>query len=257
MSMNKSAFALLKQRLPPRLSFRLRCLKARMVDAEMRLLESLAKSVGGSDAVALDVGANSGIYSQMLSRHFGTVLSVEPYPECVRYMGAVLPGNCTIVEAAASSQMGSATLRVPISSGAVNSTRATISSDNQFVDLELAGTQEIVVDTRSLDGIISSEIGRDKRVGLIKVDVEGHEFEALSGAKDVIGRWRPALYVEVEDRHGAKTSDLFVLFDELGYQVVRLSDGRYVADASFADPASRTIALKSAPSVNLVLLPRT
>jgi len=228
-----------------------------MVDAEMGSLEALAKTVGGQNSVALDVGANSGIYSRMLSRHFGRILSVEPYPDCARYMKAVLPGNCTVIEAAASAKTGVATLRVPISRGQLNSTRATISSDNRFGDLELAGTQDVVVRTAPLDTIISDEVRPDERVGLIKVDVEGHEFEAISGAKDAIRRWRPALYVEVEDRHGAKTSELFDLFDELGYQVVRLRDGQYVPDESFAEPTSRAIAWQSTPSVNLVLCPRS
>ncbi|HUZ11388.1 MAG TPA: FkbM family methyltransferase [Caulobacteraceae bacterium] len=38
-------------------------------------------------------------------------------------------------------------------------------------------------------------------IGFIKIDVEGHEEAVLQGARETIGRNRPALMIEIEERH--------------------------------------------------------
>jgi hypothetical protein len=38
-------------------------------------------------------------------------------------------------------------------------------------------------------------------VGFIKIDVEGHEEGVLNGARKTLERERPALLIEIEDRH--------------------------------------------------------
>ena len=38
-------------------------------------------------------------------------------------------------------------------------------------------------------------------MGLIKIDVEGHELSVLNGAKNLLIRDRPTLLIEVEERH--------------------------------------------------------
>jgi len=40
-------------------------------------------------------------------------------------------------------------------------------------------------------------------VGAIKIDVEGMETEVLEGLATTIARWRPALFIELEDRYAA------------------------------------------------------
>lgn len=246
----------LKKRLPPRVSFRLRCLKSGIVDEEMGSLELFAKALGGNDAVALDVGANAGIYSNMLARHFGRVLCVEPHPDCASYMRAVLPRNCTVIEAAASDERGSVTLRVPLSGGALNSTRGTISPDNRFQDIPLSGTREVVVEAMPLDDLLAGELARCSALGLLKVDVEGHELAAIAGARAIVEKWRPGLYIEIEARHGTKTVGLLHLLRELGYEVVRLADGKLVPDTSFPDPEAGARVLAGRGTVNVMLLPR-
>ena len=40
-------------------------------------------------------------------------------------------------------------------------------------------------------------------VDLMKIDVEGTEMEVLSGLAQTLARWRPALFIEVDDQNGA------------------------------------------------------
>jgi hypothetical protein len=75
------------------------------------------------------------------------------------------------------------------------------------------GTHEIVVPVMPLDDLELTD------VGLLKVDVEGHELAVLRGAVETITRCRPSLVVEVE-AHGSDqnhVSDAFTWITSLGY----------------------------------------
>jgi Methyltransferase FkbM domain len=55
-------------------------------------------------------------------------------------------------------------------------------------------------------------------VGLIKIDVEGHELAVLLGATDTLARNQPALVVEAEERHHPNAvADITTLLAGLGY----------------------------------------
>jgi hypothetical protein len=62
-------------------------------------------------------------------------------------------------------------------------------------------------------------------VSLIKIDVEGHEDEVLSGATDTIANCRPVLVVEIEARHRRNAPmrllDLLASWNYQGYYLVR------------------------------------
>jgi hypothetical protein len=44
-------------------------------------------------------------------------------------------------------------------------------------------------------------VGGSRPVSLVKIDVEGHEADVLEGASELLERDRPALAVEIEQRH--------------------------------------------------------
>jgi hypothetical protein len=62
----------------------------------------------------------------------------------------------------------------------------------------------VTVDTIRLDDLDVAD------VGLVKIDVEGHELAVLRGAEGLVRRWRPTLVVEIEDLRApaAPTLDL-------------------------------------------------
>lgn len=70
---------------------------------------------------------------------------------------------------------------------------ATIDTLNRSVICD--GAQSVTVATRRLD-----DLGLGP-VGLIKIDVEGHEGAVLRGAERTIETHRPAILVEAEERH--------------------------------------------------------
>jgi FkbM family methyltransferase len=163
-----------------------------------RLAGSLAPLIAAArrrvapDATILDVGANLGLATLALSELVpdGRVISFECAPATLRHLAAnvALNGvdNCTIVPSAVGSQAGTIQFATSVTSPAgahvVHAAHAA----------RPPSTIEVPVVT--LDAWLASA-GVD-RVDFIKLDVEGYEPWALDGARAIIGRHRPALFVE-------------------------------------------------------------
>ena len=106
---------------------------------------------------------------------------------------AKLRPNVVVHEAAVSDEDGTADLRIPYHDAVQNARTSTIARDNT---LDGATRTEIVpCACVRLDSVITEP------VGLIKIDVEGHEIAVLRGAETLIRRDRPVLIVESEKRH--------------------------------------------------------
>lgn len=231
--MNK-LFSFLKSVLPPKISYRLRIFKALMVDGDLRRLKDLARDVGGKYLVAIDVGANAGLYAAILSRYFGRVICIEPNPTCVAYLRKVLPTNCLLVDVAVSDRSGAVDLVVPIFDGALETTWGTISKTNPIV-ADSARVERISVPVRRIDDIVKdlrSKLGG--RIALLKIDVEGHEFEALQGAADLLRHERPIVIAEIEARHGAPVDKIFELLAAYNYTAETIGGRRLSPSAGLS-----------------------
>lgn len=219
-------FAVMKDILPRSISFKLRYAKSEIVDAEMRALKQIAACLGGKHQFAIDVGANWGIYSNALSKSFERVLCIEPNPACSSYLRSVLGSNCTILDAAASNKDEYRNLRVPVFANAAETTRGTISERNTFDDLAVTSVQENRVHCIRLDETATGFAAGSDRIALIKVDVEGHELEAIEGAEGLLARHKPVLFVELEERHGTRTAELRAFTAQYGYKTYVFADDK-------------------------------
>jgi FkbM family methyltransferase len=130
---------------------------------------------------AVDVGANIGYYALMLANQISPgseVICIEPEPanlvELRRNIEANHLTNVIVLAAAAAAEEGSAELQRGI--------------NGQVIPL---GGGEITVRTLALDSLA------DRAIGFIKIDVEGYELEVLRGARNLISRHQPNLFVEV------------------------------------------------------------
>ena len=127
--------------------------------------------------VAVDAGANIGIYSQFLARCVGpagAVYSFEPAPENFERLRAAARGfsNMHILQAAVGERSRKAELYVSDSLNVDHRTYLTPNSTRRSVQIEMV----------ALDDYFNP----GQRANLIKMDVQGYELQALRGAERVL-----------------------------------------------------------------------
>lgn len=168
------------------------------------------------DTVALDIGANMGVYSYALSRLANYVHAFEPQAACCEVIASWAAGRpVTVHNVGVGSASGELVLHVPIIDGRGVGTRAS------FTSIEGPRT-DITVPIITIDGL-----GLE-RVGFIKIDVEGFEHDVLTGAANTLRRDRPALLIELDrGRHTRQSFQRTLDFlDGLGYAASVLAGTR-------------------------------
>lgn len=168
------------------------------------------------EQIAIDVGANQGVYTYYMSKFAKEVVAFEPNVDLIASLKKVANENVQLQAAALSDVNGDSVMRIdPRDAGL-----STIEQRNTFngASPELTPEQRNV-STRTLD---SFGFGN---VSLIKIDVEGHEEAVLSGARDTINRSKPVLIIESEDQHNTGApSRISNMLAELGYRGFFLRD---------------------------------
>lgn len=141
--------------------------------------------------VAIDAGANAGLYSYGLSRICKRVHAFEIHPAHCRMLCDFAAPNVEIHTVGLSNTVGEATLHTPVHSGGrVLESWASLEPGN------CPGAQEHLesrVRIAPLDDFAFPECG------FLKVDVEGHELQVLEGAENTLRRTRPHILIEVRD----------------------------------------------------------
>ncbi|MBX6389258.1 MAG: FkbM family methyltransferase [Frankia sp.] len=172
----------------------------------------------GPNQTAIDVGAWYGPWTHWLARAAASVITVEANPDLADFVRRTAPANVTVVAAAASDQEGEATLWLP-PGGKGTEGRASLYGEGST-------GRSVSVRTIRLDSLDVAD------VGLIKIDVEGHELSALRGAEGIVRKWRPMLIVEVED-HRSSAADTLDLISDWGYEGIFFKDGLWHPLAGF------------------------
>jgi FkbM family methyltransferase len=163
------------------------------------------------DTLIIDVGVHLGFYSRHFARFAPQVLGFEANPASALSLRGMLPAKVRIENVALSDADETVVLRVPLEgAGGGEAALGTLAPSN-----ELAGAafRSVEVRSRRLDQM------KLPKVGLIKIDVEGHEEAVLRGAQGLIERDRPRLMIEIEERHNqGAISRVFERMSRLGYQ---------------------------------------
>lgn len=183
------------------------------LEREMSYLPLLAPA----GTVAVDVGANRGLYTYALARRCRAVHAIEPQPWCADTIRAWHNPRVTVHEVAASERSGTLRLSIPLRGRTRMTGYATVGT--------IEGPVEVIdVPARPLDDL---DLGP---VSFIKIDVEGHEMSVISGAATTLDRYRPNLLVEIEQRHllgPATVKDALDYMSGIGYQGCFLDGSRW------------------------------
>ncbi len=135
-------------------------------------------------STALDIGANIGNHTSVISKHFDHVIAFEPNPQVALLLRANLMGqSIDVFELGLSDQQGCRKFEVNVDNlGASN-----IADDDTDADL--------VVDVDTIDRL--SEQLDFGNVGFIKIDVEGHEAKVLAGAQSLLATQHPVIALDL------------------------------------------------------------
>jgi FkbM family methyltransferase len=142
----------------------------------------------------------------------------EPNPICFRVLETWAAGKpgVRLHSVALSNQSGSANLHIPIDGSGVEHDASASIEQTGFTT-----ARDQLVSLQTLDSY------QFDNVTLIKIDVEGHEYSVIEGAVGTIASSRPALLIEIEQRHSARPIDeIFQKIIGLGYQGFFLENGK-------------------------------
>lgn len=194
----------------------LRLLRSPLLEKEpdLRVVRYLVKP---GDTV-IDIGANIGVYSKILSELVGPeghVYSIEPFPstfEILCYNVRKLRlDNVEPINVAVSDSQAIVTMSLPYdSSGAETHYRASIVTDSP----KKGKTETVNVQATTIDSRFLSAPGT---ISFIKCDVEGHELACIKGAAKFLAQSKTAWLIEVsgepDDTDSAAHHVFKILYD--------------------------------------------
>lgn len=159
--------------------------------------------------VVFDIGAHVGFYTMLASvavGEQGEVIAFEPFAHNVDYLKRHLAinnrRNVRIIEAA----VGSRNSPGRFQKGPDTSTGC------------VSDSGDLSVSVVALDELVSSSSVQPPQI--IKMDIEGGEYDALSGAKSLLAEWHPQIFLST---HGPDVhSKCLGLLKTMGYNVVPL-----------------------------------
>ncbi len=219
--------------VPPGLYIRYRTAKEmRRGEKELHLLPYIVPR----GKIALDIGANKGVWAYSLSKLCREVHAFEPNPKIYSILERGRAANVHTYSIALSNQTGEAEFRVPRTTGGYSNQGGSLSTV-KVPDNFMA----VPIETRRLDDMDLRDIG------FMKLDVEGFEMAVLEGGTKAIARDRPVLLIEIEERHtGRPLADMITEVEARGYQTFVLSVGGLqlfsrVYDGAFVNPGDKHI----------------
>jgi FkbM family methyltransferase len=175
---------------------------------------------------AIDIGANLGYVTSLMSVKVGNIGKVwcfEPNPEVYQELTANI-GNWKIKgfdniypqQIALSNHSGNGVLNLtPKNRGEVF-----IDKKQEVVNIQANSKNACVVDIERLDNFLKTE---QNCIGVLKIDVEGHELEVLQGAGDLISNHK--IRDIIFEEHNVYPSPLTGFLEQNGYTVFRIWKG--------------------------------
>ncbi len=159
-----------------------------------------------------DVGANIGNHSVYFGRVLGAgrVLAFEPQPHCFATLRRNLELNGLDPEGAFHCMVGAESGQGGVARFNPRNLGGTVFAPDAAGGIAMIALDDLL-DSPALEGL-----------GFVKIDVEGAQMQVLRGAREVLRRFRPALWIELLERDDAYAECADFLAG-LGYAPQRLA----------------------------------
>ncbi len=183
----------------------------------VREIDFLKQACAKPGSVFVDIGANSGYFSQILSLSMpsdGKVLAIEPNPQMLERLRGNLAlvsdtkresaASVEVVESAVGAENGEAQLMLP--SGANRFGRAYIAKSEEGISVKISTLMDIV-----------ASAGVD-HISALKIDIEGHEDKALKPFLQAAPRAMLPRAIVIEHTSNSDwDDDILALLTQTGY----------------------------------------
>lgn len=187
-----------------------------------------------------DIGANMGYYSLAAPKVNSTIKvhAFEPQPNV--YSALVrnvslnsLNGRVQLHNLGLGSKESITTMFIPPFTGSGGGSLANLHQDE-------GSPQEVEVQVKVLDEYLGSVCNPD----LIKIDVEGYEYEVVSGAMRLINQSKPTIIIELLRKwmkpFGKHPQDVVKLLEQEGYQIFAISTDSLIPIAHIGEETTET-----------------
>ena len=185
-----------------------------------RMTSKILQSILSPHSNTIDVGAHKGeILSQCLKyAPKGTHMAIEPLPHLAQELNRKYGEKVSIINQAVSNQKGTSNFHY------VTNAEAYSGIKKRTYDIKEPKVRQLEINTTTLDHLIPEK----QRVDLIKIDVEGGEFEVLKGAVRILTQQKPFLIFECGkgglDQYGHHPQEVYAFLKRHDYQVFTLKN---------------------------------
>ncbi|NLJ82337.1 MAG: FkbM family methyltransferase [Bacteroidales bacterium] len=184
-----------------------------------RLTQKILKKHLRKNSSCIDVGCHKGEILNLMLRYapHGQHYAFEPIPYLFEKLTHAYRNKASIYPYALSDKSGFTSFQF------VKNAPAYSGIKQRRYDIENPEIEELTVDLKSLDEIIPAT----QRIDLIKIDVEGGEFDVLKGGKNLLISNKPMILFEfgkgASDYYGTTPSDLYdFISQEIGLHIYTL-----------------------------------
>ena len=185
-----------------------------------RQTKAILKKVCKDDSVCIDVGCYRGeiLQAMMTAAPDAYHIAFEPVPDQFAFLKENFSEHADIYPYALGNENKETIFHHVVS----NPTYSGLQQRKYKGEEEI---KEIRVQVRKLDEVISHDIP----ITLLKIDVEGGEFDVLKGSSALIQKWHPYIIFEHgvggADKYGVYPGQLFdMLTSNFGYRICLMGD---------------------------------
>jgi len=178
------------------------------------------KEIVLKEGVAMDIGANCGMFTIPLAKMLGKkgrVVSIEPDKKNIKLLKKNVElnnlTNVDVVEKGTYSKKGEMTFYLDDFG----------TGGHSLLKSNVAKKETIPIDT--IDNILKNL--KINHVDLIKIDVEGVEIEAFKGAKKILKKSHPKIIFEALSEK--KRDEIYEFLSQYDYKIKQITDCNYVA----------------------------
>ncbi|MGH7887935.1 MAG: FkbM family methyltransferase [Candidatus Binatia bacterium] len=164
-------------------------------EPELKWLESICPR----REVAIDIGANIGVYSYKMAQLFPQVYAFEINPDLIGPLEAYGSKRISVIAKGLSAHAASATLHIPV----VNRIPLT-----GWASLHVGNCPDTNEHLDKAVEVATLDSYNLRVASLIKIDVEGHELDVLAGAERTLAECRPVIIAEVKDKNRVAVENL-------------------------------------------------